>query len=164
MAERGGLKLVHILLLLGVFFVMWLPSKAWVAIASPLLSDESKKAYEIQDFAQSLGEKCSLTARCENLFSVDCGAAMDGSLYYYNADTMEPVSECGGICRDPSKCPEGTCPPKEWMCDDKGKPLSDDAAAEKPVTVAPTDTAPLEPIGGGVSGATGTGELPAGGQ
>jgi hypothetical protein len=60
------------------------------------------------------GNGCRLAGVCGELTAVDCGAAVDGPLYYVNNYDGEIVGKCGGYCMG-QNC-EGKCPPPEWTC------------------------------------------------
>jgi len=70
--------------------------------------------------ARSGGSRCELIARCNGIVKVDCGAAVDGPLYYFDEDTVELINCCGGCCftPDPAKQEDCrlNCPPPGWTC------------------------------------------------
>ncbi len=61
---------------------------------------------------------CEVVRNCGDLSMIDCGAAVDGPLYYINVKKKKLVQCCGGCCdtdqREGTQCSE--CPPKEWTC------------------------------------------------
>jgi len=59
---------------------------------------------------------CEIVDYCGFMVAVDCGAAVDGPLYYVDKDSGEILEYCGGFCERIGEeyCRE--CPPKEWNC------------------------------------------------
>ncbi len=63
---------------------------------------------------------CSDLEICGDIGKLDCGSSVDGPLYYFNLQSEQIISVCGGACF----LPEGEqqlvcatmCPPVEWDC------------------------------------------------
>jgi len=55
---------------------------------------------------------------CEDIAAIDCGAEVDGPLFYINTKKNKLVMCCGGCCdtdeRQGTQCSQ--CPPKSWGC------------------------------------------------
>ncbi|WAS92016.1 hypothetical protein [Nannocystis punicea] len=61
---------------------------------------------------EKFGERCRYERACGELIGVDCESAVDGPYHYVRRDSLEIVSQCGGVCR--RGCTD--CPPKAWTC------------------------------------------------
>lgn len=84
-------------------------------------SKYSQREFNINKFIKEEYKYCrEEPVFCNNLVRVDCGAAVDGPLYYLNKETGEQVSICGGACMLPKgyqiEVCKTLCPPKEWNC------------------------------------------------
>jgi hypothetical protein len=60
-------------------------------------------------------DDCEEIATCNGLVEIDCHSAVDGPRYYYDSDSGQVVSECGGACHD-AEC-AAVCPPPQWTCE-----------------------------------------------
>ena len=64
-----------------------------------------------------LASNCQRPMYCGAVGYVDCGSAVDGPAYYFDAASGEVTGYCGGYCMaDPGGNCERTCPPPEWNC------------------------------------------------
>jgi hypothetical protein len=62
---------------------------------------------------------CKDVTYCGDLVSVDCGAEVDGPLYYVDRNSGEIVEWCGGFCFGNSDSNDKycrNCPPEGWTC------------------------------------------------
>jgi len=78
-------------------------------------------AGEFERRAEKLsGGDCDEEIDCENLVFVDCGGDVDGPTYYFNRDTGDLISTCGGACLLPQgdqvEVCRTLCPPPAWTC------------------------------------------------
>jgi len=91
-----------------------------VAGISFLLMNKSNSGFDINKFVKE-NYRCSSEPKfCNNLVMLDCGAKVDGPLYYLNKNNGEQISVCGGACLFPQgkqiEVCRTLCPPKEWNC------------------------------------------------
>ena len=71
---------------------------------------------------------CSDIKYCGDIGELNCGAEVDGPLYYFDKQTEEIISTCGGACWRPDEeqqvvC-ETLCPPPSWDCNNEQLPLT----------------------------------------
>jgi hypothetical protein len=69
------------------------------------------------------GLECEEVDDCNGIVLVDCRSAVDGPTYYFDEDTVEIISVCGGACWLPHPDPDRpeicrACPPPAWTCGD----------------------------------------------
>ena len=67
------------------------------------------------------GLDCNELSRCRGIVLVDCQSAVDGPTYYFEEQTLEVISVCGGACWLPHPDPANpevcrACPPAGWTC------------------------------------------------
>jgi hypothetical protein len=77
---------------------------------------------EAKDLISDIDQtNCSDVEYCGDIGKLNCGAEVDGPLYYFNIQSEEIMSICGGACFRPDEeqqvvC-ETLCPPPSWDCD-----------------------------------------------
>lgn len=90
-------------------------------VISGCASNPSNPEFNINQFVKENYKDCDKPEFCNNLVMVNCGAEVDGPLYYLNKNTGEEISVCGGACWHPQgkeiEVCETRCPPKEWDCE-----------------------------------------------
>ena len=64
---------------------------------------------------------CDPLVSCSGIGKINCGAELDGPLYYYDLQSEEIISVCGGACMAPDDeqkivC-QTMCPPAEFICE-----------------------------------------------
>ena len=98
------MKKIFLLLVLSLFSVSCFPKSE----ANKVLESAALKG----------ADNCKLVGRCGDLAAIDCGATVDGFLYYINTNKDKLVMCCGGCCntsvRKGTQCSK--CPPEEWKC------------------------------------------------
>lgn len=81
---------------------------------------EGNETLKLEDVRESRECADKPTVYCGNLGMLDCGAAVDGPLYYFDANSLEIISTCGGACFAPDaqqlEVCRTLCPPPEWTC------------------------------------------------
>ena len=91
-----------------------------------LIAAESAAAADIGRVIEKRYPGCAAPVYCGDMVRVDCGAAVDGPLYFLDGKSGEEISACGGACWAPESVlrEEGRleacrtlCPPPEWTCD-----------------------------------------------
>lgn len=94
-----------------------------VSVALVCSECAAEKGFDIHRYIRKKYSSCGKPVFCNNLVKVDCGAAVDGPLYYLDAKSGEEISACGGTCWLASgpqlEVCETLCPPKEWTCHEK---------------------------------------------
>lgn len=66
--------------------------------------------------AKKYGLNCQFMGSCGNIAHIDCGAEVDGPLYYVDKNTGEIIGYCGGYCMVKNSQYCQNCPPKQWDC------------------------------------------------
>jgi hypothetical protein len=96
--------------------------RAWLLVSGAALLGACGNPYVDAAEERSRGGHCEETGRCHGIVQVDCGAAVDGPLYYFDEDSVEVISVCGGACftNDPVQLElcRTMCPPPAWTCSD----------------------------------------------
>ncbi len=68
--------------------------------------------YQAIQIKKKFGMGCEVVHTCDEMFYVDCGAAVDGPAYYLGKD-LEVIGTSGGLCMQ-----ECTGAPEKWkICD-----------------------------------------------
>ncbi len=96
---------------------------AVIAIAITIVASgcrASSGQFDINSHIKKTYWNCDEPVFCNNLVMVNCGADVDGPLYYLDKDTGNEISSCGGACFTANLTKRELCmtmcPPKEWTC------------------------------------------------
>lgn len=97
----------------------WLAATAAIAAALPACDHESEYAAAANALIRS--DKCEEHARCNGIVLVVCYVP-EGPSYYFDEDTVEVISACGGACvfetdEAQREVCATLCPPPAWTCE-----------------------------------------------